>query len=153
MDSCIYVNVAWGTRVMLWWKLSALSHAQCRAQTTESVAWLWRAKTAGKLTSETTKRCSGSQARIVSFEPINFHLDKEAPCTVLSWERWSSSWESASNNLDSFIILAPTKPYQPGMAWSGLPCSPHLILKSYKSIAPACVLVESRKAEQRKNMS
>ena len=25
-------------------------------------------------------------ARIVSFEPINFHLDKEAPCSVAPWQ-------------------------------------------------------------------
>ena len=59
-----------------------------------------------------------------------------------------------SQHLITWIHLSYSRqPNLTNLAWPGLVLLPHLILKSYKSIAPACVLVESRKAEQSKNMS
>ena len=80
----------------LWWKLIA----QCRSRPAGwwvTISWgvSSRAKTSGGRGVQRQQK-DVLAARIVSFEPINFHLDKEAPCSVAAWQSWER-WRSCKN--------------------------------------------------------
>ena len=82
----------------LWWKLIAQC---CSRPASWRVTISWgvssRAKTSGGRGVQRQQK-DVLAVRIVSFEPINFHLDKEAPYSVAAWQSWER-WRSCKNFL------------------------------------------------------